>query len=586
MSDKSFSKYTAKAAELFFLLLTFLMPLKYGTLGCMPEVSCFYPDGAIDYLSVSWPTSTFGVFSGFALLLCCLQFNTKLRFSALSLSALLFAAALPCAALWGKIIAPSSFYGDAVFSHIVSLGAYLAAAYMLVSNNSEFKNKIFHALGAGTFLLTITAFHQYFFGFKDMLEFAKMQESQGIVLSDAIRLKLIDGRVYGAMTSANLLAGFILCTSPLLIGVAAKLSRRFEPQKASLIIFCSVAAVMGFGTLLMTKTRGAFLSLGLAAVLWMFSSDKLRKKYKILLLVLMLAAFVSGALYIKAYGRGFGSMAERVSYLKSSCIMLAEKPLSGHGWGEFFYRHMQLKTTSSNESAHDPHNVVANFAVHTGVFGGLLALAAFIVPLINLWRRRSKLDTLDTLAFWGAVAGFIHALQDINLQSPAVISTLMLLLLITQENREESREISRKYRCAAVIFMVSLGSISCVTNWIYTRGDAALNALEECCRPPVKEKFHLATPRNVERTLAEVNRLRPEHPFAFNLAAKFYAAYGNYSKAQEYFQKAAALENYRRPGPLAELAKIYSMQGKEDEAAKLRIRAHKLFPTNPEYQLQ
>ena len=42
---------------------------------------------------------------------------------------------------------------------------------------------------------------------------------------------------------------------------------------------------------------------------------------------------------------------------------------------EFFYRHMELKTTGTDEAAHDPHDIAATFAVHCGIPCGLLALA-------------------------------------------------------------------------------------------------------------------------------------------------------------------------------------------------------------------
>jgi O-antigen ligase len=583
MKKAEFSVHLENIAGAFFLLLTLLMPVKYGTIGCMPEAGSFYPDSIIDYLYVSWPASTFGVFSGISLLLCILFCRPQIRYSNLTASMLLFTAALPLAALWGKLIAPSSFYGEAMFTHIAGVAAYLGAAYILTAANPAWKNRILSFLGIGTLLLTISAFHQYFFGFKEMQEFARMQEEQGIVLSDAIRLKLIDGRVYGAMSSANLLSGFMLCAAPLLVSVAAMASRRFEPQKQSFILFTSVAACLGFGTLLMTKTRGAFLALGAAVVLWIFSNNKIKKLYKVVLLLAIAAVFIGGTLYIKYHGRGFGSMAERVSYLRTAAVMISEKPLTGFGWGEFFYRHMQLKDTNSNESAHDPHNIVASFAVHTGVFGGLLVLAAFLLPLWNLWKKRNSSDMLTNCCLWGGVAGFLHALQDINLQSPAVICVLMLILLVNQDNAQEEKNVSNLLRYSCLLYMFVLGTVSLVGNWNYTRGDAAMSMLEECCRPSVKEKLYLATPHNVEKSLNAVNVLRPKHPFANSLAAAFFSAAGNSSKAEKLYLTSLALDS-RRPGVLMSLADIYEKKGNITDAEKLRDKARKLFPSNPEYK--
>ena len=302
-----------------------------------------------------------------------------------------------------------------------------------------------------------------------------------------------------------------------------------------------------------------------------------------MILAAVVIVFAAGALYIRHYGRGFGSMAERVSYLRSASVMAAEKPLSGHGWGEFFYRHMQLKDTSSNESAHDPHNVVVSFAVHTGIIGGIFALAAFLLPLWNLWKKREELDLLTTLCLWGAAAGFIHALQDINLQSSAVIGVLMLILLVNQSDPQDAPVVKPAAKYSILFYMLVLGAVSFAGNLKYTKGDAALSMLEECCRPSVKEKFYLATPYNVEKYLKIVNELRPEHPFARNLAGAFFFARNDIARAEKYYRESLKLDS-RRPGVMMKLADICEMQGNTAEAEKLRLKAHKLFPSNPEYR--
>lgn len=574
-----------KAAGSFFCLLVFLMPLKYGTIAAMPEVSSFYPDRAPDYLIVSWPAASFGVFAGIALLMVLAAFPVKARKTDLTLCALLFGIAPVIAGIWGKIISTSSFYSQAVLCHITGVCAFILTAAVLVMYDKVWQKRILYSLGAGTFILTLTAFHQYFFGFEEMKEFAKMQEKDGIVFSEAIRLKLLDGRVYGAMSSANLLSGFMLVAAPILVSCAIISSRRFEPQKLALKLFCAAAVVLGFGTLLMTKTRGAFLALAVTAVIWLFSTGKIKRSIKFVMTGVIAAAIVAGAIYIQYRGRGFGSMGERAGYMKTSLVMLCEKPLAGHGWGEFFYRHMELKTTSSNESAHNPHNIIADFAVHTGGIAGVIALSAFIYFIFKLWKRRDEAGLLEYACLWGSIAGFIHCLGDINTQSPAVISVLLIAILVCQSDPEESREFSGKVTLALkpVIILTAAGSI--YGNYLYLKGDAALNRLEERCSPPVKEKFYLSTPGNVRRALDNVNKLRPDHPFAYGNAANYFMAHRDLDTAEKYYLAALKLDP-RRPGTLRKLADIAEAKGDALRAKELRERAHKLFPSNPEYQLK
>ena len=483
------------------------------------------------------------------------------------------------------MISPNAFYSDAVLYHIIGTVSCVLTAAILVMYDKVWRKRILFSLGAGTFILTLTAFYQHFFGFEVMREFAEMQEKDGIIFSEAIRLKLLDGRVYAAMSSANLLAGFMMVTAPLLVSCAVIASRHFEPQKLSLRIFTASAVILGFGTLFMTKTRGAFLALALTGVIWIFSTSKVKRSIKIILTGIIIAVLIAGAIYIRYCGRGFGSMGERAGYMKTSVAMLCEKPFAGHGWGEFFYRHMELKTTSSNESAHNPHNVIADFAIHTGAVSGVIALFAFLFPIFKLWKRREELDALQYAALWGGVAGFLHALGDINSQSPGVISALLIVLMICQSDPEEKSCFSLKTALPLklVITLIASGSIYC--NYIYLKGDAALNHLEECCSPSVKEKFYLSTPGNVRRALDKVNAIRKGHPFAYGDAANYFMARRDFVTAEMYYQRALKLDP-RRPGTLRKLADIAEMRGDVSGAEKLRRQAHKLFPSNPEYKLQ
>lgn len=51
------------------LALTFLMPLKFGTLAVMPEATGLYPGDLFSWAIISWPAHSFGLFSGGLLLL-------------------------------------------------------------------------------------------------------------------------------------------------------------------------------------------------------------------------------------------------------------------------------------------------------------------------------------------------------------------------------------------------------------------------------------------------------------------------------------------------------------------------------------
>ena len=51
----------SRLAVRFAALTAFLLPLKFGGLAGVPELSSFYPPGVLDWLVVSWPVQFFPV---------------------------------------------------------------------------------------------------------------------------------------------------------------------------------------------------------------------------------------------------------------------------------------------------------------------------------------------------------------------------------------------------------------------------------------------------------------------------------------------------------------------------------------------
>ena len=58
-----------RLAEVWFLLTTALLPLKFGGLAVMPEAAAYFPDAWQAYLIVGWPTPVFGIAAAVSLLL-------------------------------------------------------------------------------------------------------------------------------------------------------------------------------------------------------------------------------------------------------------------------------------------------------------------------------------------------------------------------------------------------------------------------------------------------------------------------------------------------------------------------------------
>ena len=371
--------WAAKWCAGYLIGLTFLLPLKFGSLAVLPEATSFYPGDLFSWLIINWPAHSFGIFSGVALFAALVVFAPGMRPLRTSggATALLWSFGLVLVSLIGWINAATIDYAVGETIHLAGIGAYVLAVRLWLRNRPEERRWFCAALAAGACWLIYSGLSQYFVGFAETREFVEKQIAEGIPISHVMVAKINDDRVFATFVSCNVLAGYLLLLLPVTLYAVWRFAGHFEPVRLSRILLCGLVFSGLVAVLLLTRSRAAFLAALLTAGAFAMTLPK-RRIYRCIPVIVLALAIVGGAIYIHRAGRGFGSMAERVDYLRSSVKMIAEKPLAGHGWGGFFYRHMELKTTGTDESAHDPHNLVMAFASQTGVIGGAVALAAVL----------------------------------------------------------------------------------------------------------------------------------------------------------------------------------------------------------------
>lgn len=135
---------------------------------------------------------------------------------------------------------------------------------------------------------------------------------------------------------------------------------------------------------------------------------------------------------------------------------------------------MQLKTTDSDESAHDPHNLAASFAAQAGAAGLAVVLAAILYPMFLIGRRvlgrKPEEGEWPLFAlFWGEVAFFLHAMMEINLQIPATMAVAgagLVSALIAPERREASATPAARLGRAALPVLAALAALWLNFRWI------------------------------------------------------------------------------------------------------------------------
>lgn len=587
--------WAAKWCAGYLIGLTFLLPLKFGSLAVLPEATSFYPGDLFSWLIINWPAHSFGIFSGVALFAALVVFAPGMRPLRTSggATALLWCFGLVLVSLIGWINAATIDYAVGETIHLAGIGAYVLAVRLWLRNRPEERRWFCAALAAGACWLIYSGLSQYFVGFAETREFVEKQIAEGIPISHVMVAKINDDRVFATFVSCNVLAGYLLLLLPVTLYAVWRFAGHFEPVRLSRILLCGLVFSGLVAVLLLTRSRAAFLAALLTAGAFAMTLPK-RRIYRCIPVIVLALAIVGGAIYIHRAGRGFGSMAERVDYLRSSVKMIAEKPLAGHGWGGFFYRHMELKTTGTDESAHDPHNLVMAFASQTGVIGGAMALAAVLLPLFWLGRRifrrggeetpEEGADGFARAVFWGECAFLLHAHMDVDLQIPASMAAAGAMLVAALPEASAQMAARGRRRWLLVAAGMLLAAVAAMGNILWLRAEMAYDRLITLARPQsAQDRLRPVSDAEVVKALREAVALRPGSPFPWEIAGDYFWSRRDGAMAEKCYREAARCTP-DRPSLYRRFFDLEMARGNRAAAAKHLRRMLELFPSNPKYQ--
>lgn len=587
--------WAAKWCAGYLIGLTFLLPLKFGSLAVLPEATSFYPGDLFSWLIINWPAHSFGIFSGVALFAALVVFAPGMRPLRTSggATALLWSFGLVLVSLIGWINAATIDYAVGETIHLAGIGAYVLAIRLWLRNRPEERRWFCAALAAGACWLIYSGLSQYFVGFAETREFVEKQIAEGIPISHVMVAKINDDRVFATFVSCNVLAGYLLLLLPVTLYAVWRFAGHFEPVRLSRILLCGLVFSGLAAVLLLTRSRAAFLAALLTAGAFAMTLPK-RRIYRCIPVIVLALAIVGGAIYIHRAGRGFGSMAERVDYLRSSVKMIAEKPLAGHGWGGFFYRHMELKTTGTDESAHDPHNLVMAFASQTGVIGGAVALAAVLLPLFWLGRRifrrggeetpEEGADGFARAVFWGECAFLLHAHMDVDLQIPASMAAAGAMLVAALPEASAQMAARGRRRWLLVAAGMLLAAVAAMGNILWLRAEMAYDRLITLARPQsAQDRLRPVSDAEVVKALREAVALRPGSPFPWEIAGDYFWSRRDGAMAEKCYREAARCTP-DRPSLYRRFFDLEMARGNRAAAAKHLRRMLELFPSNPKYQ--
>lgn len=572
-----------KLCGILFVFSAFLLPLKWGTLAAMPEAAGFFPESWIDYWHITWPAHSFGLWSGILLLAVMISCGGASCRKASGAVALLWSAGVLLAVLPG-MFAPGAEpnFAFVEFSNIAGIAAWSLAVWRFHCAAPQWTKRMAAAFMLGMLITAVNGYYQYFFGFEVMKKFLQSQLDSGIQVPEAIQIKLTDTRITGFMASPNALAGALLITLPPVFYFGSRWGKMFEPEKVSIALFRGCGVILLGGALILCRSRSVFISLVFAGAIAVFSAPFIKRKFKIIAAVAVVLLLLGGVGFAWKYGRGFGSIAERADYLRSSAVLTLEHPFTGAGWGGFFFRHMQMKFTSTDEAARDPHNAVAAFAGQSGVVSGMIVLAALLLPLIILWKERFS-GSWKCTVFWSGVFFTLHILMDCDMHIPAIMAGMILLYFSAFDVLPEPP--GRWEKLSVFILGTVIAAVSLWSNYLTLDGEYRLAQFTEFLNPSSVESRQRFAGLPMEKFEAEAALLRPKLALIPELAGDWFLSRGDLESAKMRYLKAMELEP-RRPGIYRRLARLACLQGDFERGADLLIQAQKMFPRNPKYLIE
>ena len=386
-----------KFAVYFNSLLLFLLPLKFGGLAVMTEAGGFYPANFSDWLIVQWPPHAIA-FAGSLALLAALISTSRQITRKTGIFFLLWAIIPPLAVIPG-IINGEMDIAIGEWSMLLGCAAVIMATGILVDSDKKLAEFFAAAILCGGVFCAFYGWYQHFTALDEMRQFAAEQEALGIPLSEGMRLKLTDPRIFSTLASSNTLASLLMIVSIIAFYFSGVWNKYVTPPgqaKWTMRIFFGIVLI---SVLALTRSRSVIFCVLGAGLLAIFSTPEIRLKWRLAGIFLAAVSAIAVLGYAIHFGRGTASMGERADYLRTSAILCMEHPLAGAGWGNFFRTHMRIKKSDVVESARDPHNVVAAFAGQCGIPAGLAILAVLIAPLAMLWKERFR-KNLQSAVFW------------------------------------------------------------------------------------------------------------------------------------------------------------------------------------------
>jgi O-antigen polymerase len=257
----------------------------------------------------------------------------------------------------------------------------------------------------------------------------------------------------GTWINPNVTAMFLTMAFPVIL---FRLFNAAEKYKKLQLLFLLVVTA----ALLMLKCRTAIIGTAIVAGIILNSRhsllQRIRIKYsglKIVALASILFAIIVGAGYM-LYKAKQDSADGRILVWKISAAMVAEKPLTGYGYGSFekAYNFSQADYFADGKGT-EPEKINASFVrmaynefLQNAVEGGAIGFSLFVLMLAslllsgirkNLLLNKGKIISTDIVSYSGIVAFTVMSIFNFTVQAIPVMAVFILYVSLASKNYKQ-----------------------------------------------------------------------------------------------------------------------------------------------------
>jgi len=482
---------------------------------------------------------------------------------------------------------------------------YFLSIYLLFWTIKNFPSEkrikmlLLTSLCLACFILLIYAVYQYSFGFSAMREFLKTNPEYFINSPEFIK-RLNQNIIFATFIYPPAFGGYLSMLFMVLIGIyfaidtkTLKSKRRATALKLVILTVCLLIVPV----LILTKSKGALLSLLFGAAVFFALSKKRSRLTWLVLTIFAVTAITGGLSFLPLDGRMpklvnfIRSYQVRIEYWRAAGMMILKRPVFGFGPGTFGIAYPLFKTLLGEETIM-AHNSFIQIWTESGAFS-FSAFLIFCFIFIKKGLKNNIRDKSIQIGLYSASVSFlIHNLVDFGVFDPqrAVTAFSIMGIFFMGEKKTGERTIPNRKK---QIIRLSVGILLffCVLLYSLAAYSAAL----------LDQKAAYAYKQNNLQKAAElskyaINLSRLSDVLYFHRAIIFEKAFLKSNREKKALLN-EAINNYQKATSLNpfvahyhwRLAKALLVSNRKDAQKKAEEQFKKavlLYPVNPFYYEQ